>query len=70
MELTNKEKLVLEDQLYAEYLCMSKYKAYETQSVDPEIKYIFNLVHKQEEHHANSIKSLLQQGGFDPPDQY
>jgi rubrerythrin len=37
--------------------------------VDPEIKYLFDLVAKQEEQHANTIKLLLQQGGFSPPKQ-
>ena len=69
MELTNKEKMLLEDQLQAEYLCISKYKSYETQAVDPEIKYIFNMVYKQEQQHANAIKDLLIQGGFEPPPQ-
>ena len=69
MELTNKEKILLEDQLQAEYICINKYKTYAVQSVDPEIKYLFNLVAKQEEQHANTTKMLLQQGGFQPPKQ-
>ena len=67
MELTNKERILLEDQLRAEYICINKYKTYSAQSVDPEIKYLFDLVAKQEEQHANTIKMLLQQGGFKPP---
>jgi rubrerythrin len=69
MELTNKERILLEDQLKSEYICINKYKAYSAQSVDPEIKYLFDLVAKQEEQHANTIKLLLQQGGFSPPKQ-
>lgn len=69
MELTNKEKMLLEDQLKAEYMCMNKYRAYAAQAVDPEIKHLFELVAKQEEKHANTIKMLLQQGGFSPPNQ-
>jgi rubrerythrin len=69
MELSNKEKVLLEDQLQAEYICINKYKAYSMQSVDPEIKYLFDLVAKQEEQHANTLKMLLQQGGFNPPKQ-
>jgi len=67
MELTDKEKKLLEDQLHSEYLCMHKYKVYASQAVDPQIKNIFNLVYQQEVEHANTIKSLLQQGGFQPP---
>lgn len=66
MELTNKEKILLEDQLRAEYMCINKYRAYAAQAVDPEIKHLFDLVAKQEEQHANTIKMLLQQGGFNP----
>ncbi|MCM8901642.1 ferritin-like domain-containing protein [Caldicoprobacter algeriensis] len=69
MELTNKERILLEDQLRVEYICMNKYRAYAAQAVDPEIKYLFDLVAKQEEQHANTIKMLLQQGGFNPPKQ-
>ncbi len=69
MELTNKERILLEDQLRAEYTCINKYRAYAAQAVDPEIKYLFELVAKQEEQHANTIKMLLQQGGFSPPNQ-
>lgn len=69
MELTQKEKMMLEDQLKAEYICMNKYKLYSEKSVDPEIKNIFKMVYKQEEQHANSIKELLQQGGCQPPQQ-
>ena len=67
MELTDKEKKLLEDQLQAEYVCMSKYKLYATQAVDPQIKNVFNLVYEQEVQHANSLKALLEQGGFNPP---
>lgn len=69
MELTNKEKILLEDQLQAEYMCINKYRAYAAQAVDPEIKHLFDLVAKQEEQHANTLKMLLQQGGFNPPKQ-
>ncbi len=69
MELTNKERILLEDQLRAEYMCINKYRAYAAQATDPEIKYLFELVAKQEEQHANTIKALLQQGGFTPPKQ-
>lgn len=69
MELTNKEKILLEDQLRAEYMCINKYRAYAAQAVDPEIKHLFDLVAKQEEQHANTIKMLLQQGGFNPTTQ-
>lgn len=69
MELSDKEKRLLEDQLQAEYICMNKYQAYAVQSVDPDIKNLFNMVYKQEENHANTIKDLLLKGGFQPPQQ-
>jgi hypothetical protein len=45
MELSDKEKKLLEDQLKAEYICMSKYKLYSEQAGDPQIKNIqFNFL--------------------------
>ncbi|HZJ83106.1 MAG TPA: ferritin-like domain-containing protein [Clostridia bacterium] len=67
MELTDKEKKILEDQLKAEYICINKYKLYADQASDPQIKNAFNLAHQQEVQHANSLKALLEQGGFNPP---
>lgn len=67
MELSLKEKTILEDQLKAEYICMSKYKLYSQQAVDPQIKDVFNLVYEEEVKHADTLKSLLEQGGFSPP---
>ena len=67
MELSDKEKKLLEDQLKAEYICMSKYKLYSEQAGAPQIKNIFNLVYQQEAQHAETLKSLLEQGGFSPP---
>ncbi|HHZ13753.1 MAG TPA: hypothetical protein GX394_07520 [Clostridiales bacterium] len=46
---------------------MSKYKLYSEQAGDPQIKNIFNLVYQQEVQHAETLKSLLEQGGFSPP---
>lgn len=67
MELSDKEKKILEDQLKAEYICISKYKLYEEQATDPQIKRAFNLALKQEVQHAESLKALLEQSGFSPP---
>ncbi len=69
MELSAKEKRILEDQLKAEYICMSKYKLFEEQAVDPQIKKAFNLAYQQEIQHAESLKALLERGGFNPPPQ-
>ncbi|MFY9176508.1 MAG: ferritin-like domain-containing protein [Caldicoprobacterales bacterium] len=67
MELSQSEKKILEDQLRAEYICINKYKLYAEQAVDPQIKRVFSLVYEQEVNHANTLKSLLEQGGFNPP---
>ncbi|NLI60947.1 MAG: ferritin-like domain-containing protein [Clostridiales bacterium] len=67
MELSDIEKKILEDQLRAEYICINKYKLYTEQATDPQIKNVFNLVYEQEVNHANSLKSLLEKGGFNPP---
>lgn len=66
MELSDREKKILEDQLKAEYICINKYKLYAQQAVDPQIKKVFNLVYEQEVNHANTLKSLLERGGFNP----
>lgn len=67
MELSDKEKKMLDDQLKAEYICISKYKLFADQASDPQIKNVFNLVYEQEVKHAETLKSLLEQGGFSPP---
>ncbi len=38
MELSDREKKILEDQLKAEYICINKYKLYAEQAVDPQLK--------------------------------
>ena len=65
MELSDKEK-VTEDQLKAEYICMSKSKLYSEQAGDPQIKNILTW-YTSKVQHAETLKSLLEQGGFSPP---
>ncbi|NLJ41172.1 MAG: ferritin-like domain-containing protein [Clostridiales bacterium] len=68
MELSDQEKMILEDRLKAEYLCMSKYKLYADQASDPQIKNVFSIVSDQEAQHVEILRSLLEQGGFSPPE--
>lgn len=64
MPLTNKEKLLIEDNLNNEYLCIRKYRQYSAMTSDPKIKQIFTDLAAKEEQHANTLKGMLSQNGI------
>ena len=64
MPLTNKEKLLIEDNLNNEYLCIRKYRQYSAMASDPKIKQIFTDLAAKEEQHANTLKGMLSQNGI------
>lgn len=59
MNLTQKEKLLLEDQKSHEELCIKKYKEYANQAQSPQLQQLFNYNAQQEEQHLNTINQLL-----------
>ena len=57
--LTQKEKLLLEDQKKHEEICVQKYTSYANQAQDPQLKQLFNTYASQEEQHLNTINQML-----------
>jgi len=71
INLTVKERLLLEDQKKHEEMCIEKYNSYAQRASDPQLKNIFSNHAKIEQEHLNTINQLLsgqvpsmgQQGG-------
>lgn len=71
MNLTTKERYLLEDQKNHEQICIEKYTNYANIASDPQLKAIFNNNARIEREHLNTINQLLagqipatnQQGG-------
>jgi len=57
--LTEKEKLLLQDQKSHEELCIKKYGRYSNQAQDPTLKQLFSTLEQQERQHLNSINQIL-----------
>lgn len=57
--LSQKERMLLEDQKSHEQLCIEKYTNYANQSQDPQLKQIFLQNLKEEEEHLNTINQML-----------
>ncbi|MCK9526652.1 MAG: spore coat protein [Limnochordia bacterium] len=57
--LTQKERLLLEDQKKHEELCIEKYTSYANQTKDPELKQLFQQYASQEQRHLDSVNQML-----------
>lgn len=57
--LTNKERMLLEDQKGHEQICIEKYTKYANQTQNSQLKQIFNANGQVEQTHLNSINQLL-----------
>ena len=64
MNITHKEKELLQEALEHENICIAKYREYASQLQDPQLKSLFNDLQTKEENHAQTISQLLQQGGY------
>jgi rubrerythrin len=60
IQLTQKERSLLQDQLKHEEICIEKYYNYTLQSQNPELSNMFNQFAQQEQAHYNTISQLLQ----------
>jgi rubrerythrin len=60
IQLTQKERSLLQDQLKHEEICIEKYYNYALQSQNPELSNMFNKFAEQEQAHYNTISQLLQ----------
>jgi spore coat protein CotF len=71
INLTTKERMLLEDQKKHEQVCIEKYNNYAQQATDPQLKAIFSNNGQQEQQHLNTLNQILsgqvpamnQQGG-------
>lgn len=59
LNLSQKEKSLLEDQKSHEEVCVKKYGCYANQAKDPQLKQLFNSYGSQEQEHLNSINQML-----------
>ncbi|WP_066637321.1 spore coat protein [Desulfolucanica intricata] len=59
LNLTQKERMLLEDQKKHEQVCIDKYNNYANQAQDPQLKNLFQSYAAQEQQHLNSINQML-----------
>lgn len=57
--LTQKERMILEDQKSHEELCIEKYSKYASQAKDPQLKQIFLANEQSERSHLDTINQML-----------
>jgi len=59
IQLTQKERLLLEDQKHHEQLCIQKYNIYAEMVQDPQLKQMFFDFASQEQKHLDTINQIL-----------
>ena len=59
INLTEKEKYIIEDLKSQEKLCIQKYAFYEEMAYDPELAELFAQIRESEEKHYNSLNRVL-----------
>jgi spore coat protein CotF len=59
VNLTNKERLLLEDQKSHEELCIKKYNDYSNLAQDPQLKQMCKDLAQKEEQHLNTVNAVL-----------
>jgi spore coat protein CotF len=59
LQLTNKERMLLQDQKSHEEICVQKYNDYANLASDPQLKALFQQNAQKEQEHLNTINKLL-----------
>lgn len=59
MNLTQKERMLLEDQKSHEEMCIKKYTKYAEEAQDPQLKQLFTYYASVEQEHLNTIQQIL-----------
>lgn len=59
MNLSQKERFLLEDQKSHEETCVEKYNEYASRAEDPQLKQLFKTYAQEEQEHLNTINQLL-----------
>ncbi|WP_041423907.1 ferritin-like domain-containing protein [Thermosediminibacter oceani] len=67
MQLTQKEKLYLQDTLSHERVSVTKCNYYASQAQDPQVANMLRNLANREQQHIDTITNLLQQAGVQPP---
>lgn len=60
LQLSQKERMLLEDQKHQEEICIVKYQNYSQQAQDQQLKQLFNTLSTEEQHHYDMINQMLQ----------
>ena len=60
IQLSQKERMLLEDEKSQEEICVIKYQNYANQAQDPQLKQLFNKLSTEEQHHFDMLNQLLQ----------
>ncbi len=60
MQLSQKERMLLEDLKSHEEICIQKYSNYANQAQDPQLKQLFQNLSGKEQEHLNTINQILQ----------
>ncbi|SHG52715.1 Spore coat protein CotF [Thermosyntropha lipolytica DSM 11003] len=59
INLTQKERMLLEDQKKHEQVCVQKYNEYASKATDPQLKQLFTAYAQQEQTHYDTINQIL-----------
>lgn len=59
LQLSTKEKQLLNDQKSHEGICIQKYQKYAAQANDPQLQQLFQSYEQQEQQHLSTINSIL-----------
>ena len=59
INLSQKERMLLEDQKKHEEMCVQKYTNYANQAQDPELKQLFKTYAQEEQEHLNTVNQIL-----------
>ena len=62
-QLSQKERMLLEDLKKEEDLCVVKYQSYSQQTQDSQLSQLFNKIAGDEQRHYDTVNQLLQSGG-------
>lgn len=60
IQLSQKERMLLEDEKNQEEVCVAKYKNYAGQAQDPQLKQLFTKLSSEEQQHFDTINQMLQ----------
>lgn len=60
IQLSQKERMLLQDEKNQEEICVVKYKNYAEMAQDPQLKQLFTTLSKEEQKHYDTVSQLLQ----------